>query len=82
MLEGGSHGAVHVAVGSPMRNAVIASADVLFWMHHCEIDRLWSLWQEVRKSNPVLSITSRRMTPWGEDVSDVLSTQAFGYRYA
>ncbi len=82
LLEGGSHGAVHVAVGSTMTNAVIASADVLFWMHHCEIDRLWSLWQEVRQSNPVLSITSRRMTPWDEDVSDVLSTQAFGYRYA
>ncbi|MCH7564918.1 MAG: tyrosinase family protein [Gemmatimonadetes bacterium] len=81
-LEGGSHGAVHMAVGGTMRNAVIASADVLFWMHHCEIDRLWSLWQAVRQGNPLLSITNREMTPWNEDVSDVLSTQEFGYLYA
>lgn len=81
-LEGGSHGSVHVAVGGTMRNASIASADVLFWMHHCEIDRLWYLWQEARQGGPLLSGMNRQMTPWNEDVSDVLGTQALGYVYA
>ena len=79
---GGSHGSVHVAVGGTLRNASIASADVLFWMHHCEIDRLWYLWQEARQGGPLLSGMNRQMTPWDEDVSEVLGTQALGYVYA
>lgn len=80
-LEGGSHGDVHVAVGGTMRNASIASADVLFWMHHCEIDRLWSLWQAVRQGRPLLNGPNRQMTPWAEDVSQVLDHEDFGYVY-
>lgn len=81
-LETGSHGDVHVWVGGAMQNPLIASADVLFWLHHCEVDRLWFLWQSSRTDVPSLAGPDRTMTPWTEDVSDTLDTQNMGYTYA
>jgi hypothetical protein len=38
------HGQVHVAVGGGMSNFQEAAQDPIFWLHHCNIDRLWELW--------------------------------------
>lgn len=43
-INGTPHGAVHVAVGGNMGSFPTAGLDPLFWLHHCEIDRLWNLW--------------------------------------
>lgn|GEM_PF-1585167 len=43
-INGTPHGAVHVAVGGNMGSFPTAGLDPIFWLHHCEIDRLWNLW--------------------------------------
>jgi hypothetical protein len=43
-LEGTPHGAVHVDVGGWMGSVPTAAQDPIFYLHHCNIDRLWNLW--------------------------------------
>jgi len=43
-LEGTPHGAVHVDVGGWMSSVPTAAQDPVFYLHHCNIDRLWNLW--------------------------------------
>lgn len=43
-LEGTPHAAVHVSIGSWMGSISTAAQDPIFWLHHCNIDRLWNLW--------------------------------------
>ncbi|KAJ9468936.1 Tyrosinase [Diplonema papillatum] len=42
----GLHGTAHVWVGGHMAGVSTAPEDPLFWMHHCNIDRMWALWQD------------------------------------
>ncbi|KAF5591026.1 tyrosinase precursor (monophenol monooxygenase) [Fusarium subglutinans] len=42
------HGAYHVTIGNPdghMGSIATAAFDPIFWMHHCQIDRLFAIWQ-------------------------------------
>ena len=43
-LEGTPHGAVHVDIGGWMGSVPTAAQDPVFYLHHCNIDRLWDLW--------------------------------------
>jgi tyrosinase len=43
-LEGTPHGAVHVGVGGLMGSVPTAAQDPIFYLHHCNVDRLWNLW--------------------------------------
>jgi Common central domain of tyrosinase/Polyphenol oxidase middle domain len=43
-LQGTPHGAVHVDVGGWMGSVPTAGQDPIFYLHHCNIDRLWNLW--------------------------------------
>lgn len=38
------HGTMHVAVGGFMSAFSTAALDPIFWLHHCNIDRLWQVW--------------------------------------
>lgn len=44
-LEGGPHAATHNFIGGSMVNQN-APNDPLFWLHHANVDRIWSLWQD------------------------------------
>jgi hypothetical protein len=47
LLESPSHDAVHVLVGGDsgwMSSPQTAAQDPIFWIHHCNIDRLWAKW--------------------------------------
>ncbi|MEP6818566.1 MAG: tyrosinase family protein [bacterium] len=43
-INGTPHGAVHVSIGGWMGAFETAGQDPIFWMHHCNIDRLWNRW--------------------------------------
>lgn len=59
-LEGSPHGDVHMAVGFDARTNTgfwmggfnTAGLDPLFWLHHCNLDRLWDVWIAKPRSNP------------------------------
>jgi hypothetical protein len=44
-LEGGPHNLTHGSVGGNMGDTSTAATDPIFWLHHCNIDRLWAEWQ-------------------------------------
>src|SRR5215469_1725881 len=95
-LERVPHGSVHVAVGGDtgwMSAFDTAALDPIFWLHHCNVDRLWEVWRhrKRRNVNPAdkswlsfsfdfhdASGNPVSLTP--QDVADPATSQ-FGYRY-
>jgi tyrosinase len=53
-LNRGLHGTVHVDVGTGTNMGYVPTAgqDPIFWMHHCNIDRLWASWNAFGGKNP------------------------------
>jgi tyrosinase len=51
-LEQTPHNDVHVAVGGIMSDPDTAAADPIFWLHHCNIDRLWFEWNHLGHNDP------------------------------
>lgn len=95
-LEGGIHNPGHMWTGGSMM-AMSSPNDPVFWLHHCNIDRLWALWQQRNPGSSYLppSGTPRvvrghalddPMRPWDQEAnpptpSKVLDHQALGYSY-
>jgi tyrosinase len=55
-VENVPHNAIHVDVGGEttngwMLNPDTAALDPIFWFHHANIDRLWSVWNRTSNSN-------------------------------
>lgn len=46
-MEGTPHGAAHVSFNGPLNFVPTAPRDPLFFLLHCNVDRLWGLWQYV-----------------------------------
>ena len=82
------HGSVHVWVGGTMGFIHSAPCDPIFFMHHANIDRLWSQWQAANPGkNPNLpgpspGPNSPQMDPWAYSESDTRTTAGLGYTYA
>ena len=51
-LDSGLHGTVHGDIGGQMGSVPTAGNDPIFWMHHCNIDRLWASWNATKGQNP------------------------------
>ncbi|MEL7111800.1 MAG: tyrosinase family protein, partial [Pseudomonadota bacterium] len=45
-LEGNPHNTVHNEISGAMGNPQYAALDPIFWLHHCNIDRLWEAWMQ------------------------------------
>ncbi len=55
-VESLPHNAIHMDVGGQvtlgwMTNPDTAALDPIFWLHHANIDRLWSVWNGISTSN-------------------------------
>ncbi len=53
-LEGSPHNNAHVITGGSdghMGNGM-SPLDPIFWLHHCNIDRIWAEWQTARNTTP------------------------------
>jgi tyrosinase len=62
-LEGIPHGQVHVDVGGWMGSVPTAAQDPIFFLHHCNIDRLWNLWlAQGSRSDPLNDTTWKTTT--------------------
>lgn len=86
-LDFGLHGAVHVLVGGPenMGSVPTAAQDPIFWMHHCNLDRLWASWNAAGRVNPPLSQTFTFADGNGQrvdaNIADFLDITRLGYTY-
>lgn len=49
-LEGTPHNIVHGFIGGHM-GAFLSPLDPIFWLHHCNIDRLWVEWNALGNAN-------------------------------
>jgi tyrosinase len=49
-LESAPHNQVHVTVGLDMQS-YLSPRDPIFWLHHCNIDRIWASWNAARNAN-------------------------------
>jgi tyrosinase len=79
----GVHNSGHVWVGGSMQSILTAPCDPVFWMHHAEIDRLWSVWQASHPGqHPPLAGAAAVMDPWSETEADTRDIEALGYTYA
>ncbi|KAJ2163091.1 hypothetical protein GGF46_000020 [Coemansia sp. RSA 552] len=89
-IENGAHGIVHLGLGGDFET-MWAPVDVLFFLHHAMIDKVWAEWQThdpLRYQNvdghdaaqqPVTADSA--MPFYGEDVSSALTTNGPGYCY-
>jgi len=101
-LEGGAiHGIGHNWVGGArevngeresigsMANVWTSPNDPVFFLHHCNIDRLWDKWQrrhglEYEPQTPVDGLPSGSINEamsFGDRIRDTLAVSTFGYEY-
>jgi hypothetical protein len=85
----GPHGGVHVRVGGEMSSVARASYDPLFYLHHCNVDRLWAKWQQSHPGPLPSNEASLPLNPFYRQYSNTLrngsefaSTDELGYRYS
>ncbi|WP_158214583.1 tyrosinase family protein [Phaeobacter sp. 22II1-1F12B] len=46
-MESTPHGAAHVSFNGPINFVPVAPRDPLFFLLHCNVDRLWAVWQAI-----------------------------------
>ena len=79
-----AHNDVHGWVGGTMGLIPTAPADPIFWLHHAQIDRLWSQWQAEAMNTgkiPNLGGSAAIIDPWSETASQIQSIANLGYSY-
>jgi tyrosinase len=80
-LETDTHNRVHRWVGGIM-TTMLSPADILFWLHHANIDRIWSKWQENHANmNPSLDGNDEIMDPWNYREPELRKITDLGYIY-
>jgi tyrosinase len=90
---GSIHNRVHLWVGGSMLPSTSPN-DPVFFLHHCNIDRLWADWQNRHSELPYVPTATDAgapsghrledaMQPWGGGVTvgSTLDHQAMGYQY-
>lgn len=99
-MESNPHDLVHVYVGgnvsSPnygvMADPGTAALDPIFYLHHCNIDRMWAGWNDAGNANPTDSdwlngpaqqfvMPMPDSEPWVYTPSDVQSISSLNYAY-
>jgi tyrosinase len=82
-LRIGWHNVIHNWIGGDMGIVPFAGYDPMFWIHHCNIDRIWAIWQT---RNGIHNIPHHMdnvvLRPFGMTVKDVLNINSLGYEYA
>ncbi len=70
------HGWGHVWIGGLMGRPATSPNDPMFFLHHCEVDHVWALWQDENDQDRPNNIPpSRSMTPhaiYGHNIEDLM----------
>lgn len=91
LIENNPHATVHGSVGGAMGQVDTAGADPIFWIHHCNIDRLWAAWTAAGNGRAMPpSTNSWWAKAWSYDVAgtwhfsalQMADTTRLGYTYA
>lgn len=80
------HGLGHNWVGGDMATAVSPN-DILFWMHHAAIDRIWARWQ-AKNPGKIAALKGKdaKLDPWDKEfdihnINDISKLGADSYDY-
>jgi tyrosinase len=84
------HNRVHAWVGQTMQRVLVSPNDPVFFLHHCNVDRLWAQWQAQNPSQEYLPTSGGpprhnlddQMYPWDVTPASVLNIADLGYDYA
>jgi tyrosinase len=75
VMEGNPHGSAHVSFGGSISSIPTAARDPLFFLLHCNVDRLWAKWQgQFGRFDPALaaSFDSSGSNPIGHNLPDTM----------
>ena len=76
------HDSVHVWCGGSMSTQAYSAYDPVFWAHHCNIDRIWAIWQTKHGNNLPEGLPEMELEPFPYRVKNVLKIYDLGYEYA
>ena len=90
ILESLPHNMVHNNIGGWMPSAA-SPRDPIFFMHHCNIDRIWAVWNSLGNQNSpdplwndmpfINNFLNTDGTPWSPKVSELYVPEDLGYTY-
>jgi hypothetical protein len=90
-VEAYGHNIIHMLVGGYMGSTRTAALDPVFWLHHCNVDRVWATWHQkngdLAYPRPWKDVSMSGFTgPDGRQTgrwvaSRITSTRGLGYRY-
>ncbi|MBM3632459.1 MAG: tyrosinase family protein [Alphaproteobacteria bacterium] len=88
------HNLVHTWIGGDMMMVPTAPNDPIFFLHHCNIDRIWAMWQSqhpnefdpLKTTYPKIGAAKGTnlydsMVPWKTTPAQVLDYKTLGYDY-
>lgn len=85
----GPHGGVHVDVGGHMGSVPYAGFDPIFFLNHCNVDRVWAQWQSSHTAALPANEAALELEPFNKPYSaewktgaDFATTDQLGYRYS
>ena len=68
----GQHGAGHNWIGGDMVNVRFSPNDIVFWLHHAAVDRVWAKWQTVNPNERAhLPGREANLDPWDNEFTVV-----------
>ncbi len=90
-VEAYGHNIIHMLVGGYMSSTRTAALDPVFWLHHCNVDRVWATWHQkngdLAYPRPWKDVSMSGFTgPNGRQTgrwvaSRITSTRGLGYQY-
>lgn len=78
-IENQPHNPVHGLIGGDMGGISTAARDPIFWMHHVNIDRLWSAWVAAGGGRTMPAKTN---TYWAGSLSNGRTASGKNFKYA
>jgi tyrosinase len=91
VLEFNPHNSVHQAIGGNMSVIALSSRDPIFYLHHSNIDRIWTAWNRRGNANSAepmwrnfafnRNFIDGGGSPWDVSVNQLGSPATLGYRY-